>query len=181
MSECDKKCCCEKVIITKQGLRGPQGPVGPPGSRGLQGPEGPEGPAGASFEAIAYSAVSELGEQVGDNTQSGASFAPMMYVVPPGGGGIYELFFHCSILMNFMFKTTYQSRVIPTVNGVAVANTAQVNILTGDSAAASLSHSVVYRTPVALVPGDTIGVNFHKNDLSALKFLNGSILIRKVS
>lgn len=37
---------CERVVITKQGERGPAGPPGPQGLRGPAGLQGPAGPAG---------------------------------------------------------------------------------------------------------------------------------------
>jgi hypothetical protein len=43
---CGKEGCCERVVVTKQGLRGQQGPVGPPGPTGAAGAAGATGPQG---------------------------------------------------------------------------------------------------------------------------------------
>lgn len=181
---CGNKSCssCDRVVITKQGERGPMGPPGIQGPRGLQGErgingadgaQGPAGPAGATWQQIYYE-ENALGPGSVGLAPNYTNTPGTSYTVPVGGAGTYRMTYTVDAnLGDGASDIEYQL----TVTGVSTPGPQRRLV----SPSIEIQNSSLVVSNIALNEGETIVIVGRSNDPANHYLLNGVFILDKIS
>lgn len=175
------ECCkeCTRVVITKQGERGPAGPPGVQGPRGIQGHQGNTGPAGQNGAAgstwvqVFYSEQS-LGPSSVGTSPTRTTIAGTSYTVPVSGQGEYRITY--TVDMNLGDGASDVSYAV-FVNG-SPYGTIERRAVTSDI---EIQNSSLVLSDVSLNDADVVDIRGESNDPTAHYPINGVCIIEKIS